>query len=212
MTHRSHEKWTPEEEADLVRRFCDGAFPPEIARDLGRSELAIRSRLAKHDLLPPITAEVLAYFTSLRAKPSDSPDTKEDASHSATTEVVPSVPVDVQQAFHHFHFVYAIVNPRSQVYVGYSKNVWHRVGQHNRNVGAKATQNAGPWFPFSISCLAAEADAKNLEKETHRNFSEFSRRSEISLREVLAQIGVPFEPEKIVLMGRMGSGQDDRLI
>lgn len=200
MTHRSHEKWTTEEEADLIRRFRDGAFPPEIARDLGRSELAIRSRLAKHDLLPPITAEILAYFTSLRAELSVSAGTIEDTKPPAPAKAEPSVPVDVQQAFHRFHFVYAIVNPRSQVYVGYSRNVWIRVGQHNRDVGAKVTRNAGPWFPFSIFCLAAESDARALENEIHRNFGEFSRRSEISLREVLAQIGVPFESEKIALL------------
>lgn len=200
MTHRSHEKWTPEEEEDLVSRFRAGAYPAEIARDLGRSELAIRSRLAKHDLLPSISAEVLTYFTSLRATPSEPPSKSEEVKSPASTETKSSVPLDVQQAFHRFHFVYALVNSRSRVYVGYSRDVWHRVGQHNRNVGAKATRNAGPWFPFSISCLAAETDAKALETDIHENFGEFLRRSEVSLREVLAQIGVPFEPENIALV------------
>ena len=198
MTHRSHEKWTSEEESDLISRFRDGAYPAEIARDLGRSELAIRSRLAKHDLLPVISAEVLDYFTSLRAPPSEQPLKIEEK--SSFYEAAPPVPLDVQQAFHRFHFVYALVNSKSQVYVGYSQDVWHRVSQHNRNVGAKATRNAGPWFPFSITCLAAEADARAFETEIHGNFPEFRQRSEISLREVLAQIGVPFEAEKIALV------------
>lgn len=197
MTHRSHEKWTPEEESDLISRFRDGAYPAEIARDLGRSELAIRSRLAKHDLLPTISAEVLDYFTSLRAPSGQALKVEEKSSFY---KAAPLLPLDVQQAFHRFHFVYAIVNSKSQVYVGYSQDVWHRVSQHNRNVGAKATRNAGPWFPFSITCLAAETDARAFEKEIHGNFSEFRQRSETSLREVLAQIGVPFETENIVLV------------
>lgn len=200
MTHRSHEKWTSAEDDDLVFRFRAGSHPAEIARSLGRSELAIRSRLAKHDLLPSIFAEVLTYFTSLRAKSSEPPIKAETVKSPADKETESSVPLDVQQAFHRFHFVYSLVNSRSQVYVGYSRDVWHRVGQHNRNVGAKATRNAGPWFPFSISCLAAETDAKALEMEIHRNFGEFLQRSEVSLREVLSQIGVPFEPGNIVLV------------
>jgi predicted GIY-YIG superfamily endonuclease len=200
MTHRSHEKWTPEEECDLLSRFRAGTYPAEIARDLGRSELAIRSRLAKHDLLPLISAEVLAYLASLRATSSELLSKVEEVKSPVSNGKESTVPLDVQQAFHRFHFVYSLVNSRSHVYVGYSQDVWHRVGQHNRNVGAKATRNAGPWFPFSISCLAAEIDARALEREIHGNFGEFLRRSEVSLKEVLSQIGVPFELEKIVLV------------
>jgi hypothetical protein len=110
-------------------------------------------------LLPSISAEVLTYFTSLRATQSELPSNAEDVKSPDGAEPESSIPLDVQQAFHRFHFVYAIVNPQSKVYIGYSRDVWNRVGQHNRNVGAKATRNSGPWFPFSISCLAAEVDA-----------------------------------------------------
>ncbi len=198
MTHRSHEKWTLEEDADLNQRFLDGAFPPDIAHDLGRSELAIRARLAKNNLLPVITAEDLAYFSSLRAKALEPAIITSENEKPSNLE--PILPIDIQQAFHRFHFVYGIVNPRSQVYVGYSQDVWHRVSQHNRNVGAVATKNKGPWFPFSIYCLAAEVDARAMETHIHRNFQEFSLRTEISLREVLAQIGVPFNFSELALV------------
>jgi predicted GIY-YIG superfamily endonuclease len=205
MQSRSHEKWTTEEEQDLLRRIRDGAFPSEIARDLGRSELAIRSRLVKHALLPPISEDDLAHFSSLRSPPSekinnDLENPELEPAELAEAIEIHSTPKDIQQAFHRFHFVYTIVNTQSQVYVGYSQDVWHRVGQHNRNKGAKATRNKGPWFPFFITCLAAEIDARALESEIQRNFDEFSKRSEMSLKEVLAQIGVPFELQKIALV------------
>ena len=108
--------------------------------------------------------------------------------------------VDVQQAFRRFHFVYGIVNSRGRVYVGYSQDVWHRIAQHNRDMGAVSTRHAGPWFPFAIYCLAAESDARNMECSVRQNFRAFILRTEISLKEVLAQIGVPLQPSKLVLV------------
>ena len=108
--------------------------------------------------------------------------------------------VDVQQAFRRFHFVYAIVNSKGQVYVGYSQDVWHRVAQHNRNLGAVSTRCAGPWFPFAIYCFAAESDARAMESLVRRNFGDFISFGEASLREVLAQIGVPLQFSKLSLV------------
>ncbi len=196
MTRQPHKKWTPEEDVDLDQRFLGGAFPPEIAHALGRSELAIRARLAKHKLLPGITADDLEFFSALRAKPLEPILPSSEQNIYPIVEPIPSV--DIQQAFHRFHFVYGIVNPRNQVYVGYTQDVWHRVRQHNRNVGAVATKNSGPWFPFSIYCFAAEVDARSMETYIHRNFKEFTERTEISLCEVLSQIGVPFNLAELV--------------
>lgn len=193
MTNRARQKWDEAEDNSLIERFQSGDFPSKIAKDFGRTELAIRSRLAKHGLLPKITQEELDRFSSIRSEAEKQIVKKEKRKRKMT-------PADIQQAFHRFHCVYAIINPKGQVYIGYSNNVWHRVGQHNKSSAAKATRKNGPWFPFSIICLAAMHDAKALETEAQKNFSEFKKRNKKSLQEVLAQIGVPFDYEKVVLL------------
>lgn len=199
MTHRSHERWSAKEDQNLVDRFRRGSYPFEIAKAFGRTELAIRGRLAKFNLLPPVSAEDIKKFGALRSqetKPNDPGSfsaLKENAAinHETDPSKIFEATLDVQQAFHRFHFVYGIVNPNGKVYVGYSQDVWHRIAQHNRDLGAVATRNAGPWFPFAIYCFAAEFDARSMETYIRSDFVAFAVRVEISLREVLAQIGVP---------------------
>lgn len=208
MNKRSHERWSSAEEQDLVRKFRKGAYPSEIAKDLGRSELAVRGRLAKFSLLPPISAEDIEKFRVIRSDKTKTENESEDAIselpglgvqlENASAQI--EAAIDVQQAFHRFHFVYGIVNPNGQVYIGYSQDVWHRISQHNRNLGAVATRNAGPWFPFAIYCFAAEVDARAMETLIRRDFKEYALRVEVSLREVLAQIGVPITPSQLKLL------------
>lgn len=208
MTHRSHERWTANEEADLVRQFHSGTYPKDIAEKLGRTELAIRGRLAKHKLLPAVSLEDIEAYRSTRSA-------ETVVTESAECDIAPAsvmlgkvevqeakfqATLDVQQAFRRFHFVYGIVNPTGQVYIGYSQDVWHRIGQHNRDLGAIETRNCGPWFPFAIYCFAAETDARSMENTIHRDFSSYARRVEISLREVLAQIGVSITPAQLSLI------------
>ena len=210
MNHRSHEPWTSSEESDLSHRFRAGASPSAIANAIGRSELAIRARLAKLGLLPALTTEQIAELSSARSTGSDVDADRSAvviltfAGDSAQDHPIPNsttIPsVDVQQAFRRFHFVYGIVNPRGQVYIGYSGDVWHRIAQHNKDVGAVVTRNNGPWFPFAIYCFAAAADARALETSLRRNFSEFAMRTSISLKEVLAQIGIPLTPSQLSLL------------
>jgi predicted GIY-YIG superfamily endonuclease len=195
--HRSHEKWTSEEEMHVLERFRKGVPTLDIAREMGRTELAICSRLVKHTSLPSIA--------SCKLVESAVTDLEADRAHLARDQHAdwadaPATPLDVTQAFHRFHFVYAIVNARGHVYIGYSRDVWLRVKQHNEDKGAQATRRGGPWFPFSIICLASEKDARALEIELQRNFAAFARRSETSLREVLAQIGVSFTFDEICLV------------
>ena len=208
MTKRSHERWTSSEEQDLVRRFRKGAYPSEIAKDLGRSELAVRGRLAKFCLLPPISAEDIEKFREIRSDKTKAESESEDAI-SVPTHLKLQVgnaseqfeaALDVQQAFHRFHFVYGIVNPNGNVYIGYSHDVWHRISQHNRNLGAVTTRNSGPWFPFAIYCFAAEVDARAMETLIRRDFEAYALRVEVSLREVLAQIGVSITPSQLQLV------------
>ena len=207
MTHRSHERWTAKEDLDLVGRFRRGSYPFEIAKELGRTELAIRGRLAKLNLLPPVSAEDIKRFSTIR---SQAPESSEVVNHSILESTASKnretgqsktfeAALDVQQAFHRFHFVYGIVNPTGKVYVGYSQDVWHRISQHNKDLGAVATRHVGPWFPFAIYCFAAELDARSMETLIRRDFTAFALCAETSLREVLAQIGVPILDRKSVV-------------
>lgn len=208
MTYRSHEPWTKSDEQDLLARFRNGAYPADIANAIGRTELSVRARLAKFRLLPPVTAEDIERYRSIRSIHSEETDTSgcaqgtsgtlEEHSHESADRF--EATLDVQQAFHRFHFVYAIVNPVGQVYVGYTQDVWHRISQHNRDLGAATTRNHGPWFPFAIYCFAAELDARSMEAKIHRSFSDFSFEVEVSLREVLAQIGVPITRTQLTLI------------
>lgn len=208
MTHRSYERWTTKEEGDLVRQFRGGTYPKDIAAKLGRTELAIRGRLAKHKLLPEVSLEdIEAYRSNRSAETVATTSAEGDISPASVVlgevevqEIKFQATLDVQQAFRRFHFVYGIVNPTGQVYIGYSQDVWHRIGQHNRDLGAVETRNCGPWFPFAIYCFAAETDARSMESTIHRDFSSYARRVEISLREVLAQIGVPITTAQLRLI------------
>ncbi len=208
MNQRSHERWTTAEENELICRFRNGHYPTAIALELGRSELAIRARLAMRGLLPPLSADDLTNLLPSQTRSADPPLGADEArsaspvpAKQSTFPAEESLPaIDIQQAFRRFHFVYGIVNPNGRVYVGYSQNVWNRVAQHNRDLGAVATRHNGPWFPFAIYCFAAEADACAMETLVRRNFGEFALRAETSLREVLAQIGVPIPPLQLTLL------------
>jgi predicted GIY-YIG superfamily endonuclease len=208
MTYRSHESWTISEEQEMLGRFKQGVYLKDIANSIGRTELAVRSRLAKLQLLPPVTAKDIERCRSRSSTRIERNETlvlpPEDSIPNAEllyerTKAFEAT-LDVQQAFHRFHFVYAIVNPAGKVYVGYSQDVWHRISQHNRSRGAVATRNCGPWFPFAIYCFAAEIDARLMETKVHRSFSEFVLKVEVSLREVLAQIGVPITRAQLTLI------------
>lgn len=210
MNRRSHEPWSANEEYDLTRRFRGGASPSDIASAIGRSELAVRGRLAKLRLIPPLKTEEIAALSSVRCASIDirpgsntdhvSLDTEKQVMIDSIQSAFQTPSIDVQQAFRRFHFVYGLVNPRGHVYVGYAADVWHRIGQHNRDLGAVATRNNGPWFPFAIYCFAAEADARAMETSVRRNFSEFALRTETSLKEVLAQIGIPMSSSQLTLL------------
>lgn len=208
MNFRSHEKWTIEDERDLIFRFHQGTAVSELAEAFGRSELAIRARLAKHLLLPPLNLDEIERPNSFQSPPATQTHLSEKGGKTAVPLTGSSPPletdsesyIDVQIAFRRFHFVYGIVNRRSHIYVGYSQDVWHRISQHNKDLGAVATRNSGPWFPFTIYCFAAEADARSMETLIRQNFGEFALRAETSIREVLAQVGISLIPSQIRLL------------
>lgn len=101
--------------------------------------------------------------------------------------------INVNTAFESFYFVYGIVNANSEVYIGYSNNVWRRIDKHNSDIGARATQYAGPWWPFFIQCVAVQADALAYELYYQRNFTLFAEQNERSIRKVLAHAKVNFK-------------------
>jgi predicted GIY-YIG superfamily endonuclease len=80
-----------------------------------------------------------------------------------------------------FSFVYAIINTNNQIYIGYTKNPYNRIIMHNKNIGAKATRNKGPWKLFNMLCYASDNDARNAEIYYRRNPYELVWRSKLSI-------------------------------
>ena len=110
MPTRSNESWTTEEEAFLCQLFNQQITLSDIAEELGRSELAIVARLSKMKIRPAITTDnVEIHHARRRASVSNLQTARDENQRNIQT---PEQLVDVQQAFHNFHFVYGIINPR----------------------------------------------------------------------------------------------------
>ncbi len=209
MEQLLHKKWTVEEDTMLINYFRNHIDIQEIAVTLARSVLAVRSRLAKLNFLPPEMKTKIENLAGLQPNIMDSNNTS-GITQSEISDTINKIftksdsspqSFDVKNAFLNYFFVYALVNKSGQVYVGYSKDVWNRINQHNSNVGAVATKDAGPWFPFAVYCYASEADARDMEIYIHRNFAEFKRRTEKSICEVLSiEMGYQIKPWLLTLL------------
>ena len=174
MIDRAYEKWDDYENGRLLEEFSQNDSISEIAQAHQRSENAIIRQLKKLGIQP---------F-------SNSSETLGTEESAVDFEINYAPIIDVQEAFTRFAFVYGIVNKRKQIYFGFSDDVWKRIAQHNDDKGARATRNAGPWYPFCIQCTASSEDARVLEKKIHTQLEDYTRIYEKSLKQVLAQIGV----------------------
>ena len=68
-------------------------------------------------------------------------------------------------------YVYALMNIKHNIYVGYTHDLEHRANAHNQNVGAVATTKAkGPWFLFYAESYRSDHDARKRELEIIRTF------------------------------------------
>lgn len=72
---------------------------------------------------------------------------------------------------HHSYCVYALMNRKNEIYVGYTANLGHRLNQHNNDMGAVATRNKGPWYLFFVEMFEAEADARSRESKIIGSFN-----------------------------------------
>jgi predicted GIY-YIG superfamily endonuclease len=88
---------------------------------------------------------------------------------------------DIHKTLTGFSFVYALININDQVYIGYTKNLHHRIVQHNNNCGANATKYKGPWRLFTVLCYASDDDARCAEIFYRKNPYELIWRSQSSL-------------------------------
>jgi predicted GIY-YIG superfamily endonuclease len=61
------------------------------------------------------------------------------------------------------YVVYALMNKQHEIYVGYTSDLSHRLSQHNKDLGAVATKNKGPWYLFLVEAYEAEVDARKRE-------------------------------------------------
>jgi hypothetical protein len=147
MNHRSHEPWSANEENDLARRFLVGASPSDTDTAIGRSELAVRGRLAKLGLIPPLKTEEIAALSSGRCASIDiqpgsntnhvSLDTEKPVTIDSIQSAFQTPSIDVQQAFRRFHFVYDWPCPRLAWTTG---GGWGKVTQCIRIVGVPSRE------------------------------------------------------------------------
>ena len=186
--------WKSTELADLLHAYRKAVALDQIALSLNRPIEEVRLKISE---LVAAQAAKRTHATSrdLRARPvsahlKQAPAPQEETTVAHTEATLSETELtDVNLAFARFYFVYAIVNQQGLVYIGYSQNVWHRVAQHNLDLGATHTSARGPWFPFAIACFASERDARAAEADFRNNFSRFISRTSLSLRTVLAQLG-----------------------
>ena len=92
-------------------------------------------------------------------------------------------------------FVYAIMNPNHEIYVGYSSQVIHRLRQHRADEGASATKANGPWSLFWLEAFSSEKDAKQREGQIIRDFNRgvFLEITYYSRKRTLEEWGRDFE-------------------
>lgn len=207
--NRSHEKWSSMEEYELKGLFFQGTQITDIAERLGRSEGAIESRLIKLKLLTPDSNQRVEDEKTGLLHPANSnqhvkrgkltDQTKKSSRDSHTNPKNSSRKPDPIRALERFYYLYALINENSQVYIGSTHNLIHRITQHNKNYGAVATKNKGPWFLFAVQCFASEEDARNAEVNTKRDFTSFLRQTRLSIETVLSERGV-FENTNISLL------------
>ena len=158
--NRSGSAWSAQEEDRLIGLFLDGVDGAEIARVLERSELAIRARLGLLGVLHELSGS----------------DARAIANGKKTIS---------WERGRGSSFVYAIVNLRGQVYIGYSARPHHRISQHNNDLGAVATRRRGPWRPFAILAFAKDDGARAAEVHYRRNPDELVARHKSSLTKIL---------------------------
>ena len=188
------------EEFELKGLFFQGTQITDIAERLGRSEGAIESRLIKLKLLTPDSNQRVEDGNTDLLHPANSnqhierekltDQTKKSSSDSYTNAKDSSRKAGLTRALERFYYLYALVNEDSQVYIGSTHNLIHRITQHNKNCGAVATRNKGPWFLFAVQCFASEEDARNAEVNTKRDFTSFLRQTRLSIETVLSERGV----------------------
>ena len=179
--------WSDEDEGSLVEQFSRGENVASISASLGRTELAIRSRLGKLGLLDELTEEDIRQAVAGELdldwdQPSTVADDLQDSENSFADESTPTVCDGM-------YSVYALVNSEHCIYIGYSANANHRIAQHNANNGAIATRDRGPWVPFAVYHYITESDARRSETHFRRYPDELVLRARDSLRKALHELG-----------------------
>jgi predicted GIY-YIG superfamily endonuclease len=209
MTERHGTKWTRDDRRSLTLLFKEKKTIAEIACELGRTELAVKSKLEKYGLLRLKRVEG---SSSSRFVGDQLPLPDYVQGESRIKKGVISNKIQYKHYAQHvlfdlqkierslldaFYFVYFIVNKSYQVYIGCSQDVIYRIHLHNTD-RINTTKGCGPWFPFSIVCVSSKAEALAIESLAKKNFNESIRLAEMSLSEVLERVGVKAEINKIV--------------
>ena len=183
---RTGQRWTDEEEAQVLALHKSGLKPAKIGEKLGRNSGSIRARLDKMSIetLENVLEEQGEVIPSGESpKTAKSPEGRKSISNAA---------------FNSFHFCYAIINRSGEVYIGYAINVWERILKHNDEKGAKKTKNKGYWQAIYIGCFSSEQDAKKQEIYYQRNFEEFKETHWFSLEQTLSLMCSQISPCDVI--------------
>lgn len=189
------EPWSIEEQTLLVELFQNGGDVGSISKALGRTELAIRSRLGKLGLLAELAEEdvrrIVAGDLEVGWDGRGPLKTTSKKTHEMPLEL-PTLPV-CEGMFS----VYSLVNSEHCVYIGYSAKLDHRISQHNADNGAIATKGRGPWVPFAVYHYMRESDARQAETHFRRYPDEIVLRCRDSLIAALHSLGVIFDEDRL---------------
>jgi predicted GIY-YIG superfamily endonuclease len=178
-----------------VEKFSSGESVSSISASLGRTELAIRSRLGKLGLLDELSEE------DVRRAVAGEMNLDWDKTSIVLDDVQvleePCAVESTRPVCDCMYSVYALVNSEHCIYIGYSANPNHRIAQHNANNGATATRDRGPWLPFALYHYITESDARRSETHFRRFPDELVLRTRDSLRKALRDLGEDFDEDAL---------------
>lgn len=209
MARRAREKWLISDDEQLAKLYETGNSVEFIAEKLERTKGAIRSRLKRKGLLIVSSADQSSGFansnkTERRKKKVPKRRVKKQILSTIEKQqnkekILKSKRTD-ESILEAFQYVYFIVNAELKVYIGCTRDVGHRIYQHNNNKGASVTKGKGPWYPFFIVCTLNEEEAFEIESRSKQEFHCVMEICEKSLNEVIDNIDINCRTRKLILL------------
>jgi len=209
MPRNAGKAWSSLDDLELSTYHHNGLSIREIAIKTERTPGAIRSRLKKQGILQ--TTSKSSTPTQLQQKNTErrkkrtknrrikTKITSKEYKQKAKERILNDSRVD-ESILDAFYYVYFVVNKDSEVYIGFTRDLAHRIYQHNNSLGAKATKDKGPWHPFFVVCALNANEALKIESRSKRNFKSLQMVYGESLAEVLENIGATKSVQNVRLL------------